>query len=446
MVEHRLRHVLRSPTLFLICTLLAGCNFSQPGAGPLIWIDRPLAGDDVSISQPVILQAHASDSDGIARFEFFVSDKLLGTVSADGGRMAEASMQWQPPGPGLYRLGVRAFDRPGNPGALASVEINIGGTIAALATSTPPALVATCAAGELAAPALLSPADGARVEGPPVLAWAYPDPSCQPASYAVDISPDASFVDNTLGFGTLDASETSREWPLLAGQCYVWRVRATVPGGSSPPSAAWTFCVGEVAPQVEMPTLTLIQTANCRSGPGTAYAVVEILTQGQVVTVEGRNAETTWFWVQRTTGTGSCWISKAVGELAGGWATAEIIAAPPLPITTTAVPTADSVPPVVSDLNAVPALISAVNPCGATPALTIVSARVSEAGGIQRVVARIPGEGEFTLSAVGGGLYQATLGAFSEAGSLSIFVQAWDSAGNAGQAGPITVQVVSCPG
>jgi hypothetical protein len=52
--------------------------------------------------------------------------------------------------------------------------------------------------------------------------------------------------------------------------------------------------------------------------------------------------------------------------------------------------------------------------CG-TPNTTTVSATVTDAGGVNRVVARILGFGEVEMSLVGGNLYQAVLGPFSDA-------------------------------
>jgi hypothetical protein len=54
--------------------------------------------------------------------------------------------------------------------------------------------------------------------------------------------------------------------------------------------------------------------------------------------------------------------------------------------------------------------------------------------------------GEFEMSSVGDGYYQATLGPFGEAGTLSVFVQAQDNSGNVATSAPISVQVVACPG
>lgn len=421
--------------VFFIITMLAGCNLQEGGAGPAAWIDRPLDGDEVPFSQAVTIQAHASDADGVASFEFFVFENPLGVVPASGERLGEASLEWQPPEPGVYLLGVRAEDTQGNQGSMVSIQITFTGAAGESDNPAPETLSEQCAAGSLVAPELLSPPDGATVEAPPLLSWSYPDPACNPFSFAIDISSDASFSDISLGFGTQDYTETSRSWPLPDGQCYYWRTRAYVPEFSGPPSAAWSFCIGAEA--AGAPTLTLSQNANCRLGPGTVYEVAELLMQGQVVAIEGRNTDSNWFWVQKPSASGHCWVSLATGEVAGDTHTVPLVSPPPAPVDTT--------PPDISNLGVNPALISVQTQCGATPATTTITARIADAGGIQRAVARIPGVGEFDLISLGGNEYQVVLGPFSEAGTLSIFIQAQDKAGNNAASSPLTIQVVTCP-
>jgi hypothetical protein len=437
-------------TLAVIFSLLAGCSLPTSSGGVSVWIDRPLNGESVPLAA-VIIQAHASDADGIAKIEFLISDSLIGSVSTGGARLEEASIEWMPPAPGVYTLNVRATNTQGNTNARtpASVQITVSGDIptpapASLTTGTPTPAPASgqCAAETLVAPLLLSPADGAAVTGKPLLAWSYSDTSCHPYSYTVDISNDTTFTDISLGFGTLDYNETSRQWPLPAGQCYYWRVKAYVPDVNGPPSPAWKFCISNSTTA----TLTLLKNANCRLGPGTAYDSIDALLQGTSVAIEGRNEDSSWFWVLKPSGSGRCWISASVGTASGNWQTLPVIAAPPPPIITVTSAPQDITPPDISDLSANPALISVQTQCGATPPTTVIRARVTDDGGIARVVARVSGVGEFDMASAGGGYYQASLGPFGEAGTLSIFVQAQDNAGTTATSAPIEVQVVACPG
>jgi len=121
-----------------------------------------------------------------------------------------------------------------------------------------------------------------------------------------------------------------------------------------------------------------------------------------------------------------------------------VVDAPPLPITITPAPS-DVTPPEISNLSATPTLISVKIHCGATPPTTLVSARITDPGGVASVVARVPGVGEFDMSPVGDDYYQVNLGPFSEAGTFSVIVQAHDNAGNTATSPPIEVLAVACP-
>jgi len=429
---------LRSFILWFVATALVGCNLSSGGeASPNVWMDRPLNGETFPLA-PIIIQAHASDVDGVSAIEFYLADSLLASVPAGGGRLGEASIQWTPSAPGNYTVRARAVDNQGNIGPSTEVQIVVGaaGVTTETTTTTPASL--QCEAGALVAPTLLSPADGATVESEPVLAWSYPDATCHPHSYRIDISEDASFADISLGFGTLDYNETSRSWPLPPGKCYYWRTLAYVPDVNGPASPTWRFCVASAAG----PSFTLNQNANCRAGPGTAYESLDVLMQGQTVSIEGRNSDSTWFWVRKPSGSGNCWLSAITGESVGDLSAVPIVSAPPLP---TQPPTVevDTTPPNISNYYASPVSIQQQG-CG-EPSTTIVSASVSDAGGVGRVMARIPGYGEVEMTHVGGGAYQATVGPFSGTGEFSIFIFAWDNAGNGAQAGPFTI-MVACIG
>jgi hypothetical protein len=429
-----------------IIIFLAGCNLSTgEGGGPATWIDRPLEGE-VYPPTPITILAHASDTDGVAKIEFLVDGKPIGSVPTGGARLEQASLEWTPPAPGVYTISVIALDTLGNGNARApsTVQITISG---GGPTPTPSPAFGQCNPEALTAPMLLSPADGEAVAGDPLFSWSYPDSSCHPYSYKVDISTDASFADSGLGFGTLDHNETSRSWPLPPGGCYYWRVNAYVPDVDGPPSDAWRFCLElSTTDTPSVPTFTLLQNANCRKGPGTAYDSVDTLTKGATVVIEGRSEDSSWLRVVRPAGSGHCWVSAVTGTVSGNLAAVTILPAPPLPTAVIATPTLDIDPPLISDVSATPVMISAQVVCGATPATTVITARVSDPGGLARVTVRVSGVGDFDMASAGGDIYQVMLGPFNEAGTLTIFVQAQDPAGNTATSAPIEVQVVTCPG
>ncbi len=338
-------------------------------------------------------------------------------------------------------------------------------------SSTTPAVPNLCTFETLAAPTLLSPTDGATLESPPLLSWSYPDPTCHPHSFAIDISPDAAFSDNRLGFATLDFNETSRSWPLPAGACYYWRVRAYVPDAFGPPSPVWSFCLiapstpsaTAPAPSPESPAFTLLQNANCRAGPSTMYNVVDTLIKDTSVVIAGRNAENTWLWVARPAGNGYCWVAGSVGSASGNWTGLPIIAAPPLPstptrsltpftptptlgyIVSTIIPP-DFTPPKITNVSLQPPAISKKG-CGTPDTLTI-RATVTDPSGVGNVIYELRGPGPMDagdgyLLPMGNDVYQAVIGPITgSAGIWTITLHSVDMANNSTEAGPWTFQLL----
>jgi len=68
---------------------------------------------------------------------------------------------------------------------------------------------------------------------------------------------------------------------------------------------------------------------NVRTGPGTAYPVIGVLTQGDVVEVVGKNATDTW--LQIAYNEREAWIAAAYIDLSGSLATVPEVSAPPPP-------------------------------------------------------------------------------------------------------------------
>ena len=119
--------------LFLI--IVAACG--QISLGPQAWLDHPLNNTSIPIA-PLIIMAHASDADGVAKFEFAVNDTSVATVDAGGSRLGSAAFEWTPPGPGTYTIRVRAVDNGGNVGADATAVVTVGGDIIELPPSATP--------------------------------------------------------------------------------------------------------------------------------------------------------------------------------------------------------------------------------------------------------------------------------------------------------------------
>jgi hypothetical protein len=65
-----------------------------------------------------------------------------------------------------------------------------------------------------------------------------------------------------------------------------------------------------------VPTLVLIQNANCRRGPSQVYDVLTSLLKGQSVPITAKSEEGTWWLVHIPTGE-YCWISGVTGTTGG---------------------------------------------------------------------------------------------------------------------------------
>lgn len=116
---------------FLLCCLLlltlslvlAACGTASQG--PMTWLDRPLDGAKLPLA-PVTIQAHASDADGVASFQFYVDETALVTTSAEGGRLGTATVEWNPTEPGTYTIRAQGIDNQGNPGSEATSVVTVG--------------------------------------------------------------------------------------------------------------------------------------------------------------------------------------------------------------------------------------------------------------------------------------------------------------------------------
>jgi len=85
-----------------------------------------------------------------------------------------------------------------------------------------------------------------------------------------------------------------------------------------------------------IPTFTFTINANCRQGPGTAYEVVISFYAGAQVTIEGRNDDSSWYWVLIPNSNSHCFVSGSTGSASGPLDGVKVVSAPPLPPSPTA--------------------------------------------------------------------------------------------------------------
>lgn len=132
----------------------------------------------------------------------------------------------------------------------------------ALPACSLPGTKPTCPTDGLLAPVLVSPADsGTTTSLSPTLIWAYPDSTCNPEGYRIDLSTDETFADTSLSGGT---GNPSTEWApgsdLQACQVYYWRVAAINDTTLGPFSESHSFRVdttGDCPPIAPPPSASI---------------------------------------------------------------------------------------------------------------------------------------------------------------------------------------------
>jgi hypothetical protein len=406
--------ILALPTLVLVAACAPGA-----GSGPSSWIDLPLDGDQVAM-EPLTIEAHASDLDGVSRVEFLVENTSLGTVPTDGSRFVEAKAGWSPPAPGTYVVNVISVDVRGNRGSAASARVVVVGS---LATQTPtiPSL----------APLPITETPGQTL---PVIT-AIPGPVTEiPSPVVVTVTP----LPATVGIGTLApviASETPTLTPLPT-----WT--PTTISTSAP------VCPG--APAIESFTA---QPATIAAGQSTMLHWGAVTNANSAEIDPDIGGVPTPGSVSVSPGQTTTYTLTATG--CGGTTRKQVTVVvktpsptPRPPTRTPAPPTPDTNPPTISGPSANPLKIWVVSGgCAGKPRSTNVTAQVTDPSGVQSVVARWYFNGarnDTTMSPAGGNGYQAAIGGFNSSGTISIYVVATDNNNNVGQAGPATVTVAPC--
>ena len=116
-------------------------------------------------------------------------------------------------------------------------------------------------------------------------------------------------------------------------------VLAVVPTDTIPPAFTETPTQTSVPTETPLPTLTPTPTipiawpsdkgVNCRLGPGIEWVTVGALLVGETATIQGRNIDSSWWYVVTLGDPGTpCWVSAAVTLTAGNLANLAIINPP----------------------------------------------------------------------------------------------------------------------
>jgi len=106
---------------------------------PSVFIQSPVAGSQVPVDQPVIVNATASDPNGVTRAELWVGGNVVDQQQSavpEGQPTFPVTLQWTPTVAGGYTLEVRAYNSLGTSSAPTTVMITVVGE-PGMAVSTP---------------------------------------------------------------------------------------------------------------------------------------------------------------------------------------------------------------------------------------------------------------------------------------------------------------------
>jgi hypothetical protein len=204
---------------------------------PQLSLVQPAANISVPVNQAVMLQAEASDPDGVvSRVEFFANSIKLGESS-----VPPYIFSWRPTQSGVFAISVRATDDT-------SAMVTSGGVL--VTAGTPPVT------NQPPTVAILSPGNNSSVT----------------VNTSVSITANASDTDGTISrveffansikVGEDTSVPYTLTWiPTLAG-AYVLTARATDNGGATTDSAAINVAVATTPPPNQVPTVSITAPAN----------------------------------------------------------------------------------------------------------------------------------------------------------------------------------------
>ncbi len=113
-----------------------------------------------------------------------------------------------------------------------------------------------------------------------------------------------------------------------------WSEAAPPPPAPAPLPPEPTPIVTQEAPVGCAPTFTANMNLTCRFGPASVYHELGYLLLGESATIEGRNADSTWWWIPNPDWQGYCWVWDGGGDAICIPEDLQVIAAPPPPTPT----------------------------------------------------------------------------------------------------------------
>jgi len=175
--------------------------------------------------------------------------------------------------------------------------------------------------------------------------------------------------------------------------------------------------------------------SNCRYGPDNIYDIVGFLLKDERAPIDGRNAETTWWYIQRQDGPGHCWVANYLTDEEGDVASVPVVQAPPTPTPV------DTEPPVVT---------ISYEPTGTwrpnEDDIVTFTARASDDGSVAKIEIWVQNPGTSQMSIVKtcqSSVSCTFLGGPYSPGTLTYAAKAWDQANNLGESIPVLITIHS---
>lgn len=186
--------------------------------------------------------------------------------------------------------------------------------------------------GDVAAPELLAPDDGATIDTlTATLRYRPGEPRCIPDGYFIDLQTDPTFSGATLlAYYDIPGTTVFTE-ELTDCTLYYWRVAAVQDAMDGPSSSVRSFFVNTTGIcALPAPRAVARENLFCRFGPHKDFRDVGILMQGDSAEILGRNAAETWLVVQLEDHISSCWLSRAYVDVFGDLSETRIFIEPTL--------------------------------------------------------------------------------------------------------------------
>jgi hypothetical protein len=461
------------PLVVCLCLALILASCSPSGPGPAAWLDRPLDQTHHPL-EPLEIMAHASSASGVDSLIFSVNDEVVQQVPTDGGRMEKATFLWEPEEPGVYTIKAAATDSSGIAGSPAESVVYIG----VAGETTLPEIAGECQGVEhitlTANPPSIMPGECSllfwEVLAPPE--WpvkvngenadhAGEMPICLRESSAVELSVETNegtcstweFID--VGEEDFTQEEIPPELNIVfdanppeihQDECSTlfWEV--------TPPEGGETLLDGQpVSPAGEQQVCpretSFYELIAVRNDVGQSiFLAVNVLGEGQPEEIAQEITLTPAIGVTLTSPPPAQPTATHKPSSGSSGPTSTPQAPPP-----TNAPAIDTSPPVIKSASVSPNSFVYTSNGTCSPTAFKFSVKVTDSGGIARVVLNWTGSGVRSGPAamnLSGGKYFRNLGQFNNTGSLSGFtITATDKAGNKSTISPgWHLDVESCGG